>query len=182
MSAARQGLLIALLAVGSSCTNSEAEPAECPVGASGCACTAGGGCDPGLSCAASLCEKPQEATLIPFSLPKAAVGGEVVATLVLVDCPRDGSIVIDGQPIEDDRFDDLLRTKRAADPDVAAVLRCDDQVPIGRVISLIDRLRSNGISRYAFAVGVGPIPKELPDEPPPGATARPFPEPMPPPP
>jgi biopolymer transport protein TolR len=176
MSPACRGFLIALLALGSSCTKSASEEPACPVGASGCACTAGGGCDPGLSCAASICT--QEAKLIPFSLPKAAAGSDTVTAIVLVECARDGSLFVDGQRIEDERFDELVRTKRSEHADISAVLRCDEQVPTGRMISLIDRLRSNGISRYAFAVGKGPIPPQMPEEPPPAAVPMPAPEPI----
>ena len=35
------------------------DPNECPVGSDGCACTVGGGCDPGLSCDLDVCVGPQ---------------------------------------------------------------------------------------------------------------------------
>jgi hypothetical protein len=50
----------------SSTTNDEAESStesssdddSCPIGAEGCPCTDGGGCDPGLSCEGGTCETP----------------------------------------------------------------------------------------------------------------------------
>lgn len=59
------GVLLALplacLQIGASVEPSRTEHAvaamvlECPIGSSGCPCTAGGGCDPGLTCIAGIC-------------------------------------------------------------------------------------------------------------------------------
>jgi hypothetical protein len=35
---------------------------SCPIGAEGCPCTDGGGCDPGLSCEGGICEMPSDTT------------------------------------------------------------------------------------------------------------------------
>jgi hypothetical protein len=69
------GLPLACLQLGSSIEPSRTELAvagmvlECPVGAEGCPCTPGGGCDPGLSCISGICS---------YGYDDASVGGEIV--------------------------------------------------------------------------------------------------------
>jgi biopolymer transport protein ExbD len=177
MSTGSRGILFALFAAASSCDKADTGAPSCPIGADGCACTAGGGCDPDLSCAASICVKPDVAKLIPFSPPRAATGEESIATIMLVECTRDGAIVVDGQTVEDAQFDAHVRAKQGEHRDLAAVLRCDADVPTGRLLALLDRMRSNGIVRYALAMGgKGPIAQPLPEAPPPMMPPPPEPE------
>jgi len=49
---------LALVTFGALVTGCPDESEPCTVGAEGCSCTAGGGCDPGLSCLSNLCVAP----------------------------------------------------------------------------------------------------------------------------
>jgi biopolymer transport protein ExbD len=89
---------------------------------------------------------------MPMDLPQAS-RGEAIQSVFSIELSRDGKAAVDSQPVPDDEAIGLLATaakKKLNDP--RAVLRADRQVQHGRVIHVIDLLKSAGISKIAFAV------------------------------
>ena len=95
---------------------------------------------------------------VKLDLPK-ATQSEQTQVVFSVLIPVQGPTLVDGDPVQDDTA--LLdRAKRAEtkDPDLRAVINADAAVPHGRVIHVLDVLKSAGIVHIAF----GTVPEEPP--------------------
>ena len=91
---------------------------------------------------------------ISVELPKAATGETVTPTLsISIDVA--GKLYLDGQVIE---ADDLRRRIAAAyrsDPEVKAIISADGRVTHAQVVSVIDTLRLEKVTK--FAINTSPL-------------------------
>lgn len=93
---------------------------------------------------------------INVELPRAANGGEIVPNTLNLVVAQSGQIALDGAPIETDALHERLRiatTNPAERPQV--VIAADKGVDYGRVISLIDLVKSHGIDDFALQIDRG---------------------------
>jgi biopolymer transport protein ExbD len=98
---------------------------------------------------------------VPLDLPK-ATQGEGVQVVFSVLLPSDGTILINGTHVPDDKT--VTTRARAAltdDPQLRAVIQADGAVPHRKVIAVLDALKRAGVTRIAF----GALPDVAPDEP-----------------
>lgn len=89
------------------------------------------------------------APAVPLDLPE-ATQGEEVQSLFVVALPADGSLVVDGETIDDADLGLKAREALAENPELRAVIQADGDVPHRRVISVLDRLKEAGLARIAF--------------------------------
>ena len=88
---------------------------------------------------------------VPMNLPTAAAPG-AVQTVLSVELFSDGKTLVNSQPITDaDAIGPLALAALRADPELRAVIRADRQVPHGRVIQVLDKLKGARVGRIAFA-------------------------------
>ncbi len=74
-----------------------------------------------------------------------------------VELHANGDTVVNGKKIAgDDAVLPLAKEELAKTPDLRAVIRADTTVQHGRVIKVLDLLKTGGITKIAF--GVAPIP------------------------
>jgi biopolymer transport protein ExbD len=93
---------------------------------------------------------------INVELPRAANGGELVPNTINLVVARNGQISLDGAPIETEALHARLRAataNQAEHPQV--VIAADKGVDYGRVISLIDLVKSHGIDDFALQIDRG---------------------------
>jgi biopolymer transport protein ExbD len=101
---------------------------------------------------------------LPLDLPKAA-NGQDVQMIFGVELHANGDTVVNGKKIANDAAVlPLAKEELVKTPDLRAVIRADTTVQHGRVITVLDLLKTGGITKIAF--GVAPIP-------PPGTPAAP---------
>jgi len=86
---------------------------------------------------------------VPLDLPEAKQGEEL-QTIFAVTLPKDGSLLVDGERIEEGELLDRARAALAETPELRAVIQADGDVPHRRVIGVLDRLKEAGIARVAF--------------------------------
>ena len=86
---------------------------------------------------------------VPLDLPQAA-GGEDVQTIFSVAIPKSGALIIDGEPIGDESLQQRAQAALAKDKQLRAVIQADGDVPHRRVIDVLDRLKSAGLTKVAF--------------------------------
>ena len=89
---------------------------------------------------------------VSMDLPHAAGDGEI-QTVFSVELSADGKTFVDSREISDETS--LQRLAGAAlreHPELRAVIRADRQVRHGRVIGVLDQLKSAQVQRIAFAV------------------------------
>jgi biopolymer transport protein ExbD len=93
---------------------------------------------------------------LPLDLPKAA-NGQDVQMIFGVELHQNGDIIVNGKKLpNDDAVLPLAKEELAKTPDLRAVIRADTTIQHGRVIKVLDLLKTSGVSKIAF--GVAPIP------------------------
>jgi biopolymer transport protein ExbD len=93
---------------------------------------------------------------VKLDLPK-ATQSEQTQVIFSVLIPVHGPILVDGEPApEDPALLDRAKAAQTKDPEIRAVINADAAVPHGRVIHVLDLLKSAGIVHIAF----GTVPEE----------------------
>jgi len=86
---------------------------------------------------------------VPLDLPQAS-HGEELQTIFSVVIAKDGQLMIDGQNADEQALDQRARAALAKDKELRAVIQADGDVPHRRVIDVLDRLKSAGLTKVAF--------------------------------
>lgn len=86
---------------------------------------------------------------VPLDLPKASQSEEL-QTILSVIVPADGSIQVDGVATDEAALEAKARSALARDPELRAVIQADRAVSHGRVMGVLDALKSAGLVRVAF--------------------------------
>ncbi len=89
---------------------------------------------------------------IEVDLPRAARGGETVGPTLAFVLDRDGTLFLDGAPISRDAARGAVRAALARSAEARALIGADRAVPHGAVVSLIDLVKTEGLSRFAIQV------------------------------
>lgn len=91
------------------------------------------------------------ARTIPVDLPKSATGEATNLTLAIT-INANGKTYLDAEPMDGADLRRRIRTAKARDPETRAVIAADGATPHRNVVSIIDLLRLEGISRFAINV------------------------------
>lgn len=93
---------------------------------------------------------------IDMKLPKASTGqaNDAAAQNLAFSIDKDSKLFLDGQPVSYEDLGAVLAERKAAKPDVSALISADVKTPHGEVVKLIDFIRKNGISNFAINVEV----------------------------
>jgi biopolymer transport protein ExbD len=93
---------------------------------------------------------------VPLDLPKASNGSSDVQVVFSIVLSADGRAFVDTKPIpNDDAILPLARESQAAHADLRAVIKADSAVTHGRVIHVLDLLKTAHVNKIAF--GVTPV-------------------------
>jgi biopolymer transport protein ExbD len=89
---------------------------------------------------------------MPMDLPKAA-NGKQIQTIFSISLTADGQTFVDSKKVQNDEtILTLAKQGKARQPDIRAVIRADAKVEHGRVIHVLDLLKTAGVDKIAFAV------------------------------
>ena len=91
---------------------------------------------------------------INVELPKAATG-ETATPTMSISIDMEGKLYLDGSPILEDRLQQRIRAAYQKDKDVKAVISADGRVMHQRVVTVIDTLRRENVTK--FAINTSPI-------------------------
>lgn len=89
---------------------------------------------------------------IAVNLPKAGSGDSTTPSELTIAISSSGSLALNGKPTDEaaiTAYSHELSTKR---PDVQAIVSADKDVPHGRVVSIIDAVKSGGVKRFAITI------------------------------
>jgi len=89
---------------------------------------------------------------INITLPKAASGDDTTPSLLNVSIDPDGQATLNGKPVTDSDIKSLSAAALAENPEVQAIISADQGVPHGRVIAIMDAVKSAGIKRFAISI------------------------------
>ena len=88
---------------------------------------------------------------IPMELPKAATGEQTPATLA-VSIDQAGQVFLDTIPVTSEELRTKVRAARETDPEIRAVIAADGRIAHANVVTVIDILRQEQITKYAINV------------------------------
>lgn len=104
---------------------------------------------------------------IKVNLPDAATGEATESTSLGLTLLGDGGLLLDGEPITPEALGQVLESAKADNDEVVCLIAADKTVAHGRVIWLMDLVKSKGIARFALNINkadmVPPDPATLGD-------------------
>jgi biopolymer transport protein TolR len=86
---------------------------------------------------------------INVELPKAATG-ETTTPTMSISLDVAGKLYLDGQTIEQSGLQQKIRAAYKVDPDVKAIISADGRVTHAQVVSIIDLLRTEKVTKFAI--------------------------------
>jgi biopolymer transport protein ExbD len=89
---------------------------------------------------------------LPVNLPRAATGAEPPRESAAITVTRDGQAYLDRQPVTRAALGERLRGLVGANPSLAVVITADEAVAHGRVVDVLDEIRTAGVARMAIAI------------------------------
>ena len=90
--------------------------------------------------------------ILELRLPKTASGdGQAMQTLG-VAVNRDGNILLNGQLADDETLKSAAKEALAKNPEAQAIISADVEVVYGRVVKVIDILKSSGLNKFAVQI------------------------------
>lgn len=93
---------------------------------------------------------------IQVDLPKAASGGQAVSSTLNVVITKEGTLFLDGMPIDEAALARKVEGEKRTNPDLQAVIAADRGVSYGRVVQVIDLVKTNGVKSFALNIERAP--------------------------
>jgi biopolymer transport protein ExbD len=89
---------------------------------------------------------------INVNLPKAASGDQTTPTKLNISLTADGRINLNGAFADEETVRKQAADQVAANPEVQAVISADKDVPHGKVIGLLDIVKTAGVKKFAISI------------------------------
>jgi biopolymer transport protein ExbD len=89
---------------------------------------------------------------IEVELPRAASSTAPPPTTIAITLTRDGKLYLGDAPVEPDALRAAIRTALAKDPKTQALIIGDKSVAHGRVVWVLDTIRSLGVGSFAIQI------------------------------
>ena len=99
---------------------------------------------------------------LEIDLPKASQGTSPPASPLAILLLRDGTLRLAGAPVTPQGLRDAIRQAVGANPAVQAVIAADKSVSHGRVVWVLDLIKSLGVA--SFAIQIDPAGTIAPDD------------------
>ena len=89
---------------------------------------------------------------INVNLPKAASGESTKATKLQITIGVNNALFLNGKKSTLDDISKFSRKQVEATPEVQAIIAADEKVPHGRVVEVLDKVKSSGIKKFAISI------------------------------
>ncbi|MCK6547973.1 biopolymer transporter ExbD [Myxococcota bacterium] len=89
---------------------------------------------------------------ITVELPKAASGGDAVESTLNVVLTKDSKLFVNGKESTEDQLVAVIKTEKASNPKLQAVIAADQGIPYGSVMRVIDLVKTNGVKSFALNI------------------------------
>jgi biopolymer transport protein TolR len=87
-----------------------------------------------------------------INLPKAASGDETTPSQLNITLTADGGIMLNGKAASESEISTFAQSTVQTRPDTQAIIAADKDVPHGRVVSIIDAVKSAGVTKFAITI------------------------------
>jgi biopolymer transport protein TolR len=92
---------------------------------------------------------------ITVELPRAATAGETPAQTLLLLVTKDGRTYLDGVPLSEAALVERIRATPGKKEDMQAVIAADREAQHGAVVTVLDVLRAEGVTKFAIQIQRG---------------------------
>ncbi len=89
---------------------------------------------------------------INVNLPKAASGDQTAPSKLNIALTADGRINLNGAFVEEQAVGQRALDEVAKNPDVQAIISADKDVPHGKVVGLLDVVKTAGVKKFAISI------------------------------
>lgn len=89
---------------------------------------------------------------IEVQLPRAASGGESVGVTVNLILDQEGELYLDGAEVTMEAARQALREVAGRDADAKAIISADKRLAHGRVVEIIDLVKTEGLHKFAINI------------------------------
>jgi biopolymer transport protein TolR len=101
-----------------------------------------------------------EAQAIKVNLPDAASGETTDSVSLGITVKADGSLFIDGVPVDEAGIRTRVKAEKGAGKDVVCLIAGDQDARHGDITHIIDVIKQEGVAK--FAINIDPIQKPVP--------------------
>ena len=106
---------------------------------------------------------PMLNTGVDVNLPESRTGKNLQAEALVVTLERDGRIQFDAQFVQEGVLKARLRQRAAESRKRPVLVRADQNIPYGRVITVVDAIREAGFTQVGFVTQALPGPAPVPE-------------------
>lgn len=89
---------------------------------------------------------------INVNLPKAGSGDETTPSELTLSIAASGSVSMNGKPTDEAAITSYAHDLASKRPDVQAIISADKDVTHGRVVAIIDAVKSGGVKKFAITI------------------------------
>lgn len=89
---------------------------------------------------------------LDIKLPEAATGESKAPSLLALVVDEQGKLLLNGEPATENSVRNFIRKERQGTKNVEAIISADKRIPLGRVVQIIDLVRSEGVTKFAITV------------------------------
>lgn len=89
---------------------------------------------------------------INVNLPKAASGDKTAPSKLNIALTADGRINLNGSFVNEEAVRAKAAEEAAQNPEVQAIISADKDVPHGKVINLLDIVKTAGVKKFAISI------------------------------
>jgi biopolymer transport protein ExbD len=89
---------------------------------------------------------------INVNLPKAASGESSQPTQLSITLAADGKVLLNGNLADEAAIAEKSKEQVAKNPEVQAIIAADKDVPHGRVVGIIDIVKTSGVKKFAISI------------------------------
>jgi biopolymer transport protein ExbD len=90
--------------------------------------------------------------VLEVKLPKVSKSDGSIVNTLGISVNQMGTILLNGQPVDEESFKASARQMLLTDPNAQAVIAADQEVAYKAVVKVIDLLKSVGFERYALQI------------------------------
>ena len=89
---------------------------------------------------------------ISVNLPKSGAGDSTKPSKLSISISAAGQLQLDGKNVSENEISEAAKQEYAKNPDVQAIISADKDVSHGKVVSILDVVKSVGVKRFAISI------------------------------
>lgn len=89
---------------------------------------------------------------INVNLPKAVSGDKTAPSKLSISMAADGTVFLNGSKATEDQVKLKAEEELQKNPEVQAIISADKEVPHGKVVGMMDIIKSVGVKKFAISI------------------------------